>query len=585
MAGRIPDETLQAIRDRVSLVEVVSSYVSLKRAGRNHIGLCPFHGEKTPSFTVNEERGLFHCFGCGVGGTVFNFVMRIDRLEFPEAVEQLAKRAGVTLPTTGGSDPNSARRERLCAANDEAMRFYQQVLRSDAGAQARRYFAGRGLEPQTIERFGLGFAPPSGSALGAWLVKKRIASEVGSQAGLLARRADGSYYDRFRGRVMFPIRDRRANVIAFGGRTMGEDQPKYLNSPESPVFHKGQALYGLSEAREAIRRADRTVIVEGYLDALLLVQEGVPYSVATLGTALTTTQLRLLRPLGGEALDLLFCFDGDPAGRKAALRSFSVCAEAGVWGRAVFLPEGHDPDSYVREFGREAFERLLGKAQPLIDFYFDCAVPAGAALPERVRAAEEVKRILAKVSNDVSFALLASQAASRLGVDEEVFRRARAGAISPRPTAAPPQSAAAKWLPAEYGLIEAMAVDRSVAQWIAEEGSLGLLSNSQLADAGARIIETWERGGAIGDLMDELPEPLARRLTAVVLGGGPSGVDANWVEAARGCVGRLKEAAERRQRQVIQAELVEAERSGDESWRQKLEDLKHAHGRSGGGPV
>jgi DNA primase len=309
----------------------------------------------------------------------------------------------------------------------------------------------------------------------------------------------------------------------------------------------------------------------------------VPYSVATLGTALTVPQLRLLRPLAGEALDLFFCFDGDAAGRKAALRSFSVCAEAGVWGRAVFLPEGHDPDSYIREFGREAFEGLLGKAQPLIDFYFDSAVPAGASLPERVRAAEGVKQILAKVTNDVSFAVLVSQAASRLGVDEEVFRRARAGAIAPRaPVAATPGATAQKWLPAEYGLIEAMAVDRNVAQWVADEGSLGLVANAELAAAGARIIETWEQGRAIGDLMDELAEPLARRLTPVVLGGGPSGIDANWIEAARGCVARLKEAAERRERQAIQQELVKAERSGDDSWRQKLEDLKHAHGRSGG---
>jgi DNA primase len=582
MAGRIPDETLQAIRDRISLVEVVSSYVSLKRAGRNYIGLCPFHGEKTPSFTVNEERGLFHCFGCGVGGTVFNFVMRIDRLEFPEAVEQLAKRAGITLPKTGGGDPNTARRERLCAANGEAMSFYQQTLRSNAGAQAKRYLAERGLQPQTIERYGLGFSPPNGAALAGWLAKRRIAGEVASQAGLLGRRADGTYYDRFRGRVMFPIRDRRENVVAFGGRTMGQDQPKYLNSPETPIFHKGRALYGLSEARESIRQADRTVIVEGYLDALLLVQEGVPYSVATLGTALTTAHLRLLRPIGGETLDLFFCFDGDPAGRKAALRSFAICAEAGVWGRAVFLPEGHDPDSYVREFGREAFEGLLDRAQPLIDFYFDSAVPAGASLPERARAAEDVRQILTKVANDVSFSLLAAQAASRLGVDEEVFRRARAGAIAPRGPAAPAQSSPNKWLAAEYGLIEAMAVDRDAARWVAEEGCLRLVSDSQLADAGDLILRGWEQGKAIGELMDEFPEPLARRLTAVVLGGGPSGSDANWVEAARGCVDRLREAAKRRERQAIQAELVKAERSGDEKWRKKLEDLKDAHQRSGG---
>ena len=330
MARRIPDETLQAIRDRISIVEVISAYVSLKRAGRNYVGLCPFHGEKTPSFTVSDERGLYHCFGCGESGTVFTFVMKIERLEFLDAVAQLAKRAGVALPRArrrrpGGAPPRAAlRRERAWPSASFARRWPAR-----RAATARRYLAGRGLSRETITRYGLGLAPAGGTVLASHLATQRVPVELALQAGLLGRSDGGRVYDRFRGRVMFPIRDRRGRTIAFGGRTLGDEQPKYLNSPETPLFRKGEGVYGVAEARDAIRSADRVVLVEGYMDALVLVQEGIPYTVATLGTALTAAQLRLLRPLGGEQLAMYVFFDGDRAGRQAALRAFAVCAEAG----------------------------------------------------------------------------------------------------------------------------------------------------------------------------------------------------------------------------------------------------------------
>src|SRR5215472_13275461 len=233
MARRIPDETLQAIRDRISIVEVISTYVSLKRAGRNHVGLCPFHGEKTPSFTVSEERGLYHCFGCGESGSVFTFVMKMERLEFLDAVAQLAKRAGVALPErSSGDDPAAQRREQLYAANARAQRFFQETLASPAGAGARRYLTARGLTDDTVGRYGLGFAPAGGSVLAGWLAKQQVPAAVALQAGLLGRADDGRVYDRFRGRVMFPIRDRRGRTIGFGGRTLGDEQPKYLKSPK-----------------------------------------------------------------------------------------------------------------------------------------------------------------------------------------------------------------------------------------------------------------------------------------------------------------------------------------------------------------
>ncbi len=578
MAGRIPDETLQAIRDRVSLVDVVSAYVSLKRAGRNYLGLCPFHDEKTPSFTVSEERGLFHCFGCGAGGTVFNFVMRIERVEFPEAVAQLAKRAGVALPERG-SDPAAGLRERIYAANELAARFFRQALASNLGEAARSYLRERGLRPETIQRYGLGYAPPRGGALANFLAQQRVPRDLMAQAGLTGRRDDGSAYDRFRGRLMFPIADRRARVVAFGGRTLGTDQPKYLNSPETPVFRKGHGLYGVGEARDAIRDADRVVLVEGYMDALLLVQEGIPYTVATLGTALTAAQLRLLQPLGGDQLTIFFFFDGDRAGRQAALRAFAVCAEAGVWGRAAFLPDGFDPDSYIRRHGCDATLALLDAAPPLADFYFDSVVPPGASIQQRTRAAEEVKRILVTVRSDVQFEMLARQAGQRLGVDEGIFRAARRGAV-PSAAGAPP-SAAPRWPAEERLLLEAMAVDAEVAQWVTRRGTLALFSNGDLAEAGRRIVEARERQRPVAEILDELPPALRQGLTALMIGRGPVAELADRMKMAEDCVARLEDQAARRRRQAIEAELRAAQ-PGEERWRDALQNLNQLLRREGG---
>lgn len=584
MVRRIPDETLQAIRDRISIVEVVSAYVNLKRQGRNHIGLCPFHGEKTPSFTVSDERGLFHCFGCGESGTVFTFVMKIERLEFLDAVTQLAARAGVALPARDADDPAAQRREQLYAANAHAERFFREALASAAGATARRYLGNRGLREATADRFGLGFAPPAGSALASYLERQQVPREIALQAGLLGRRDDGRVYDRFRGRVMFPIRDRRGRTIAFGGRALGDEQPKYLNSPETPLFRKGEGLYGVAEARDAIRQHARAVVVEGYMDALVLAQEGVPYVVATLGTALTAAQLRMLQPLGGEELAVFFFFDGDRAGRQAAVRAFAICAEAGVWGRAAFLPEGADPDSYTREHGTAATLALLDAAPALLDFYFDTLLPPGAPLPQRMRVADELKGILGKVANDVQFAVLVRQAAARLGLGEEVFRGARgAAAAAPPSRPAPPPGAAGKWPAEERLLVELMAADKVAAEFVAARGTLPRFRTPELADAGARLVAAWEAGRPLGEVIEDLPPALAGRLTAAALASGPLGDAAERLRAAEDCARRIEERAARAERLAIASELRSAESRGDETWRSRLADLNSAVRRREGG--
>jgi len=312
---------LDEIRAGVDVVDLVSRFVNLRKAGQNYKGLCPFHAEKTPSFTVSEERGFFHCFGCGEHGDVFAFVMKTQALTFPEAVRRVAERFGVPLPEEAGEP--AQRREPLAAVNAAAAAFYRGELRGSGGARAQAYLRERGLAEETIERFALGWAPGAGEALARHLRAQGLPLDDALTAGLVLRRdrPDGrvGVFDRFRERVMFPITDTSGKVIAFGGRILpgrpagGDPPPKYLNSAESPIFRKGHTLYGLALARDAIRKADRAIVVEGYLDVIALAQAGIGEVVAPLGTALTADQLRLLRRFTET---VVACFDGDPAGRR-----------------------------------------------------------------------------------------------------------------------------------------------------------------------------------------------------------------------------------------------------------------------------
>lgn len=590
MAGLVPEETLQTIRDRISLVDLVSTYVSLKQNGRNHIGLCPFHNEKTPSFSVSDERGFFKCFGCGEGGNAFTFLMKIERLEFPEAVEQLAARAGVALPERSqSSGPANRTRDTLIELHENAADYFRKQWASERGEAARRYLEGRGVSEATIETYAIGFAPAQGVQLTRWFGQQKISRSLAVRSGLLAER-EGRVYDRFRGRIMFPIRDRRGRVIAFGGRALGDDQPKYLNSPETPIFTKGDGLYGISEARKAIRDANRVVLVEGYMDALMLVQAGIPYAVATLGTALTTRQLRLVRGLGGERVEVFFFFDGDRAGRQAALRSFGVCAEAGVWGRPAFLPDGMDPDDYVRENGVEATLALLDKAPELLDFYLDETVPAGAALPERTGAAKEISRVLARVSDPVQLDLLLRRAAQRLGLSEDVIRRsARSGRASsarlPTPEAAPvaaDRMAVTDWPVAERMLLEVVAQDGDVARWVLEREVVHHFDHAALSAAVARLCEAWEAGEGIGGVIDALPPEIAAHLGGVLVAFDDQAESPSRMLVARDCAARITARHERDRRRVLVEELRRAELVGDEdSEKEVLRSLDEMRRREG----
>ncbi|HUN56788.1 MAG TPA: DNA primase [Candidatus Binataceae bacterium] len=410
---------IEEVRARADILEIVGAHVRLRRAGRNYVGLCPFHEEKTPSFSVNAERGFFHCFGCGVGGTVFDFVMKTEGLNFAEALHSLAKRYGVNLPEARGGVP-SAERDALTAANQTAAEFFAHVLWNTAeGAPARSYLQNRKITDETAKAFMVGFAPARPANLAAVLTKRGLI-EGALKTGLIKREPGGGMRDMFRARLMFPIRDVQGRVIAFGGRVLDTRLPKYINSTESQLYSKARTVYGLYEGRPTIAKADRAIVVEGYIDAIALAQAGFKETVASLGTALTVEQLRLL---GRYTKNIFACFDGDNAGRKASLRALEVFLNARMTGRGVFIPSGFDPDTLVRERGAEAFAELLDSAELLVDFLIKEQAAAAADDNARARAADRVAAILAMVMDPFEYDLLARKAATLLGVNEELLRR------------------------------------------------------------------------------------------------------------------------------------------------------------------
>lgn len=429
MAGQIPQRFIDDLLGRVDVVEVVGERVQLKKAGRNYSGLCPFHQEKTPSFTVSADKQFYHCFGCGANGNALRFLMEYEKLPFPEAVEQLAGRLGIEVPREGADDPRAQQREKKRKEGvnllELAASFYRERLKMQEGQPAQDYLLGRGLSDDVIKSYGIGYAPAGWEALKQHLSERGIGEPVQVEYGLLIQREDtGRTYDRFRDRVMFPIRDLRGRTIAFGGRVMGDDQPKYLNSPETPVFHKGRELYGLFEARQASNKLEQLVIVEGYMDVVALAQYDIHNAVATLGTATTEDHLSRLFRLVSR---VVFCFDGDRAGRQAASRALETALPQMIDGREarfLFLPEGDDPDSLVRREGTQAFQDRVTCAMPLSEFLFEQAAQGRDlnTVEGRERFASQVLEALNKVPEGMLKSLLLESLAQRSGLAQDQLK-------------------------------------------------------------------------------------------------------------------------------------------------------------------
>jgi DNA primase len=565
----ISPEKISEIRHRASIVEVISDYVTLKKAGRNHMGLCPFHGEKTPSFTVSEEKGIYHCFGCQAGGSVFNFLMQYDHLAFPEAVERVAKRYGIVIERSEQSAAARAAgdREYLYRINEQAAAHYQKILfRHPEGRKALEYLASRGVDEAVARKFMLGYAPQGGSGLLQLLRQENVAIEHALRLGLVGERAPRQYREKFFARLMFPIANAAGKIVAFGGRVLDNALPKYLNSSETPLFHKRSTLYGLHQAKESIRKADRVVVVEGYLDVIALAQHELSYAVATLGTALTVDHIRLLSRYTKNVIAL---FDGDDAGQKAAARSFEVFVEAGLLGRAAFLPKQDDPDTFVRQHGKTRLELILDEAVPLADFFFLWLERRyGKSLEGKSQIAAEVSRVLAKLNNPLEVDLLVGRAVDLLGIREETLRQRTHSSLPARTAQNRPVAPAAvpREDKAEQMLIGAMLRLPKVIEQVAADEEARQGFSSLWTPAVDVILNEWHNHENIevARLSEILPAELASEIARLALETEDL-TDAVCGKVAMDCLARLKRKHIKAQKRDERLKIRVAEEQKDEN--------------------
>jgi DNA primase len=533
MMGRIPEEKIQEIRERLDIVEVVSSYLPLKRSGANHQGLCPFHGEKTPSFNVNAPRQIFHCFGCGVGGNVFSFLMRMEGLSFPEAVRRLGERVGVEVEEETLSPVEEKRREeveRLVRINEVAADFYHRILLDEPeGAAARRYLRERGYDGEAARRFRLGYAPERWDALAKHLETKGFdPALVREKLGLVRPGRDGrSDYDLFRRRLLFPISDSRGQVVAFGGRVMDDSLPKYINSPESPVYHKGRTLYGLYQAKEGMRQTGEGIVVEGYFDQMALDRAGFGNAVATCGTALTAEHARVLKRY---AKRLLLLFDQDSAGQKATFRAMEALLPEGFAVAVVAFEAGEDPDSFLRKRGTEAFRTRIQGARPALEVFMEAALAAcGDSVEGRARAVEEVMDRLSLLPSDIERSLYRRLLSQRTGIEEDLLRRRSpppadapsrqdpvrpVSAPSSRPPARPKETGAGTR--AQELLLHMLDGNPEIRRKVAGEGVESFFSDEDRRGIAERLVEDTEGESPMQRLLDD--DRLSEEQKALVSG-------------------------------------------------------------------
>ncbi len=533
--GYIPEDKIDEVRLAADVVDVVGKRVRLTKKGKDFWGLCPFHGDSDPSFKVDRGRGTWHCFGCGEGGSVFTFVMKDEGLTFPEAVRELAARYGVELPSpklTPAQRRKAELRQRLLRVLEMAGKFFTQQLNSPSGRQAREYlFRRRGLDEDTVKAFGLGFAPDSWEELGRFLAAQNVPQDLAVEAGLLIRRdRGGGAYDRFRGRVMFPIRDATGRLVSFGGRMLGDGEPKYMNGPESPVFSKSRTLYNLDQARSAMRKKDRALVVEGYFDVITCAACGYPETVAPMGTALTAQQVRRLK---GQAAEAVLIFDGDQAGLRAATRSLPVFLAEEMPARVLLLPQGEDPDTFLRNQGPEALEEALGQARPLVEMVLDSILADGDLdTPEgKSRVVGEAGEVLKGIKDPVTRWLYLERLARRLELPPQVVA-ARLGL--PLPAGAPGDRAAyAPPAPRRRGnicfddercLLELALASPQAARELYEHGALAGLQDPGLEAVAQAVCRLLERGAqpTPAAVMDALEDHSLGGLVSALADAAPS---------------------------------------------------------------
>lgn len=569
MAGFIPEDNVNEVRNACNIVDVVSQYLSLKKSGRNHLGLCPFHSEKTPSFTVSEEKQIFHCFGCGQGGNVFTFLMLYHNVEFPEAVQMVAQKCGVAVKTSGMSAEEKRRweaKERLFKINRLAVDYFRKKLEDPRGGQAaREYLKKRQIPVETAKEFLLGYAPTGWANLvGHFSAMGQSLSDV-ERAGLIISKKD-RYYDRFRERIIFPILDIREKVVGFGGRALDDSLPKYLNSPETPVYHKGKTLYGLAAAKQACRRERSAFVVEGYFDLLALYRAKIENVVATLGTALTREQVRTLK---GYAKRIVLVFDSDAAGIRAAERSLPLFAEENVEARIMTLPSGKDPDSYICEFGGDRFRETAEKSLPMMGFLLETTVARyGLSLEGKVKIVEQLKGPLRSMKNHVGRAVYVRELANRLDVDEAAILEQVRASERPGTKKTDVRSAATDPCRLEKALLGMMIQSPDLLDSFDVEALVKNVRDSDLRIVGRMILEGMsDSPPCVGvDLIERTTDPRIRNLISSL-------VAAEWPATGDDCLKIVKQYETHIQRghaRSLSKRIKAAEQAKDEGLLERL---------------
>jgi DNA primase len=496
---RFDDSKIEEIKSRIDIVELASEYLTLKKAGRNYLGLCPFHQEKTPSFTVNREKQIFYCFGCGEGGNAITLLMKIANKTFPEAIKDLAEKTGVVLPVRisgkEGHDKDSLR-EGITSLNLRSAQQFARNLEGPAGKIARDYLQQRNISNETVKHFRLGYAPDTWRSLTDYIEGSGLSLKLAEQAGLIIPGKEGSFYDRFRGRLIFPIENIFGETVAFGGRLLEKGEPKYMNSPESPVYIKGKNLYGLNKAKEQIRKSGFCLIVEGYFDLISLWNAGIGNVVATLGTALTRDHLELLRRY---TMNVVALFDPDLAGRKALDRSLELFLDMNMHARALVLPEGCDPDDYVKKHGPEKLGELIALAPAISDYYIDNVLGDGKTFEENRDLVKTAMEFLAKIGDEIERNLFIKRIAEKLGIEQNLLKKEvhkKSVQLKPK-TAAGNTNAAVFFNPLEMNLLRLLLEYPQKTFQIEEEKILDYFMQPQLKMMGEKIIEAYKLLGYI----------------------------------------------------------------------------------------
>jgi DNA primase len=562
LAGFIPDDKVADVRNAANVVDVISEYIDLKKTGKNFLGLCPFHAEKKPSFTVSEEKQIFHCFGCGQGGNVLTFVMLYHNLNFPEAVRFLANKYGIEISTrhlSPGQKRQLKQKERLFEINHEAAAYFKaMLLESPLGSTGRGYLKERQMTPQVIDRFGLGYAPGGWRNLVSHFSAKGGPLESVEKAGLIISKS-GGYYDRFRDRIIFPIVDIHERVVGFGGRSLDESLPKYLNSPETPVYHKSRTLYGLHAAKQTCRQTGLAFVVEGYFDLLALNCHGIHNVVATLGTALSREHIRILKGYAGQ---VTLVFDSDEAGMKAAERSLPLFVEEKVDARIMRLPEGRDPDSYVLEKGGHGFRQLADQALGMIEFLIASAVQKHGLSPQgKVRIVEALKEPLSLLVDSVSRAVYVKDLAERVDVDEAaILEQIRTSTEKRKKRVSAARSVNGSKL--EETLVAMMLQRPDILSSIDAQEIVEGLETRSLKQVGEVILEGLRTSHpAVGaDLIAQVQDPQIRSVISAL-----AVEDRSWDrESCLKIVGQYQTYLRKRQERVLLKKIKEAEKADDQ---------------------